>query len=174
MLGDLKKNIQPYTYKGLQLRLIEFDDLKTTTFCWRNRDDVRTWFKLSNLIAFEEHLRWFNCYLSKDNDFHFIVEFEEKIIGQVSAYAIDSDNGIAEIGRFIVAPECRGNGYLGNALDALVLLCAETLRLNHLFLDVFEHNEREIELYKHKGFLAEFRHDRLIRMSLNTLGLVTK
>lgn len=159
----MKRIVDPFGNEVVRLRLVEEKDLQTT-LTWRNRDEARIWFKTSSQITFEQHQAWFYRYINKDDDFLFVVESNGQIVGQASVYDIRWDEGSAEIGRFLVAPESAGKGYIGKACAALVVLCAETFNLQYLFLEVLEANERALRLYQRNGFAEERRYDNLIRM----------
>lgn len=159
----MKRTVDPFGNEVVSLRLVEEKDLQTT-LAWRNRDEARIWFKTSSQITFEQHQAWFYRYFDKDDDFLFVVESNGQIVGQASVYDIRWDEGSAEIGRFLVAPESAGKGYIGKACEALVVFCAETFNLQYLFLEVLEANERALRLYQRNGFAEERRYDNLIRM----------
>ena len=168
----MKRSIAPYYYESVCLRLITESDLETT-LTWRNREDARVWFKTSNLLTLEQHEAWFHRYQHKDDDFLFIVEVGGASVGQASVYDIHWETGRAEIGRFLISPENGGKGYITLACAALIRLCADSLNLQSLFLEVMENNERAIRLYQRNGFLEERRYDGLIRMS-RELSLMEK
>lgn len=160
----MKRNVVPFGNDVVRLRLIEEKDLETT-LSWRNRDEVRIWFKTNGVISLENHRAWYRCYEEKDDDFLFVIEADNKLVGQASVYDIDWVSGRAEVGRFLAAPGEGGKGYISQACGQLVGFCAETLRIAYLFLEVFENNEKAIRVYKRNGFAEEQRHDGLIRMS---------
>lgn len=159
----MKRNIAPFGNDFVRLRPIEEKDL-ATTLSWRNRDEARVWFKNASLISLEQHRAWYQSYREKDDDFLFIVEANNKPVGQASVYGIDWDSLRAEIGRFLVAPDEGGKGYISQACGQLMRFCAETLGITYLFLEVFESNEKAIRVYKRNGFVEEQRYDGLIRM----------
>jgi diamine N-acetyltransferase len=159
----MKRLIAPFGKESIRLRLIEESDLEAT-LSWRNRDDARVWFKTTNKLTIEQHLAWFHRYLHKDDDFLFVVEAKGKMVGQAAVYSIQWDNDSAEIGRFLVAPESKGKGYIGKACSELVRFCADTLGLHYVFLEVIETNDRAILIYRQNGFSEERRYDGLIRM----------
>lgn len=161
----MKRTLAPFCGESICLRLVEERDLETT-LSWRNRDDARVWFKTSNCLTLEQHQAWFSRYANKDDDFLFLVEAEGKSVGQASVYDVQWDCGSAEVGRFLVAPESVGKGYISQACAALINLCADTLGLHYLFLEVFETNDRAIKLYQRHGFVEERRYDGLVRMGL--------
>lgn len=162
----MKRNIKPFGNDIVRLRLIEEKDLETT-LSWRNRDEARIWFKSTSTISLDQHREWFQRYQEKDNDFLFVIEVNNKLVGQASVYDIDWDAGQAEVGRFLAAPDEGSKGYIGQACAALIHLCTDTLSLKYIFLEVIENNERAVRLYQHNGFIEEQRYDGLIRMSLS-------
>jgi diamine N-acetyltransferase len=164
----MKQSIQPFGNADVRLRLITEADLDMT-MSWRNRDDVRRWFKNSELIAPEQHRAWYSRYAIRDDDFLFVVEAQGRPVGQASVYGIRWAESSAEIGRFVVAPEARGRGYIGRACTELLRFCGETLKLKHLFLEVKENNDRAIRIYARNGFHEQAKAEGMIRMvrSLN-------
>jgi diamine N-acetyltransferase len=159
----MKPPIQPFGNVGVRLRLITPADLDMT-MSWRNRDDVRIWFKNSEPITAEQHRTWYSQYSIRDDDFVFVVEAQGWPVGQASVYRIQWAEGSAEIGRFVVAPEASGRGFIGLACTELLRFCGETLNLKYLFLEVKENNDRAIKIYARNGFREEARAGGLIRM----------
>lgn len=167
----MKRTLQPFGNDTIQLRLITESDLDLT-LGWRNRDDVRCWFKKTHVIAKDHHWAWFGHYADRDDDFVFIVEALGRPVGQASVYGIDWEKGSAEVGRFIAAPEANGRGYIGMACAELLRFCRTSLHLNFVFLEVKENNERAIRLYARNGFREEGRAQGLIRMTLSLVPCV--
>lgn len=160
----MKPICPPFGNAVVQLRLITEADLETTV-AWRNRDDVRVWFKNSQIITMDQHRAWFTQYAVKDNDFLFVVENENRPVGQASVYDIDWKKGSAEVGRFLVAPEAGGRGFISLACGELLQFCRHTLNLKSVFLEVKENNERAIRIYERNGFQEESRAEGMVRMS---------
>lgn len=169
----MKRNVAPFGNDVVRLRLIEERDLETT-LSWRNRDEARIWFKTAGLIPLDQHRAWYQSYLKKDDDFLFIIEANNKLVGQASVYGIDWNSLRAEIGRFLVAPGESGKGYINQACGQLVRFCTETLGVTYLFLEVFEDNEKAIRIYKRNGFVEEQRYAGLIRMGRSFVQLGTR
>ncbi len=159
----MKRTLQPFGNSEVQLRLITEADLDLT-MGWRNREDVRAWFKNSHIITIDQHRAWFAQYTGRDDDFVFIVEALGQPVGQASVYGIEWEKGTAEVGRFIAAPGAAGRGYIGLACAELLRFCRTSLHLNFVFLEVKEDNERAIHLYARNGFREEERAHGLIRM----------
>ncbi|SDA91060.1 GNAT family N-acetyltransferase [Mesorhizobium qingshengii] len=159
----MKQHIAPFGDGIIVLRLVEERDLKTI-LDWRNRDDARVWFKTSDKLAFDRHLAWYNSYLQKEDDFLFLVEVDGRSVGQCGIYDIDENAGSAEVGRFLVAPEMAGKGYIGRSCAEIVRFGTQFLKLSYLFLEVMEQNTKAIRLYTREGFVEEGRSGGLIRM----------
>ena len=150
---------------GIRLRPLARGDLALTR-AWRNRDDVRCWFKSPAAITAEQHHGWFESYLLKPGDYVFIVERDGRPVGQVAIYAIDRESGEAEIGRFVVAPREGGKGQMRAAILGLVALARREWSLRRLYLEVFAHNERAIRLYRSLGLTVDRNEDGMLHMSM--------
>lgn len=162
----MKRSISVFGKDEVRLRLLEDKDLDKTLM-WRNRDEVRCCFKNSTIISLEQHLRWFENYLKKDDDFIFVVEAEGEIVGQASVYGIDWNKKTAEVGRFMAAPDQSGKGYIRTACELLIEMCWSVLGLTYLFLEVFESNERAVRLYQSLGFKQESCDSGLLKFGLS-------
>lgn len=151
----------------VHLRLLAEDDLEMT-LAWRNRDDVRRWFKQSELVRLDNHRAWFMQHQLVDDAFMFVVENNETHVpvGQVSIYAIDREIGEAEVGRFIAAPGVSGKGFIRDAISALVAFAFGELQLQRVYLEVLAENGRAIRLYESLGFIKHGQHDGLVMMEL--------
>jgi RimJ/RimL family protein N-acetyltransferase len=145
---------------------MEEKDLETI-LAWRNRDEARVWFKNSDKIAFDAHLAWYRSYHQKEDDFFFLVEANGQPVGQCGIYDIDNDARSAEVGRFLVAPEMAGNGFISRSCAEIIRFGTGFLNLSYLFLEVMKQNARAIRLYEHHGFIEESRSGDLIRMGLD-------
>lgn len=162
----MKARIAPFAAQGVCLRLLRSEDLPAT-LAWRNRDDARIWFKTPSIITPEQHQAWFRAYEGKDDDYVFIIETKQIPVGQASVYNIKPATQSAEIGRFLAAPEHRGQGYVDTACAALIALCKTQLSLSHIYLEVLPQNQRAIRLYQHYGFAVTDRQEHLLRMELH-------
>lgn len=161
----MKPQIEPFGDGTVTLRLVEERDLKTI-LDWRNRDDARVWFKTSEKLSFDSHKSWYERYLARDTDFFFLIEAGGAPVGQCAIYDIDRAAGSAEIGRFLVAPEKAGHGYVTRSCGELVRFGIGTLDLPYLYLEVMEHNDKAIKIYRRSGFIEESRSNGLVRMGL--------
>jgi diamine N-acetyltransferase len=139
----------------VRLRVLTEDDL-AMTLAWRNRDEVRQWFLMSDVLTMEQHRAWFAKHQESSNAFMFIVEdvATQRAVGQVSVYAIDRDIGEAEVGRFIAAPNESGKGFIRAAIQKLIEFAFVELNLKRVFLEVVADNTRAIRLYESLGFVV--------------------
>lgn len=161
----MKPLIEPFGDGTVTLRLVAEHDLKTI-LDWRNRDEARVWFKTSEKLSFDSHKRWYERYLAKDDDFFFMIEADGVPVGQCAIYDIDRVARTAEIGRFLVAPDKAGHGYITRSCEELIHFGTRILGLPYLFLEVMEQNDRAIRIYKQCGFVEEGRSGGLVRMGL--------
>lgn len=145
--------MRPIQTERVRLRLLEAEDLDMT-LAWRNRDEVRRWFKHSDVISPEAHRAWFESLQQTDDALMFVVEdaATNAAVGQVSIYGIDREVGEAEVGRFIAAPGASGKGLIREAIAALVAFAFGELGLQRVFLEVYADNVRAIRLYESLGF----------------------
>lgn len=153
----------------LELRLLSEDDLQFT-YAWRNRDDVRKWFKTSNKLSYSKHLDWFSRYLNDPNDCIYVVWNRRlnKRVGQVSIYNIDQSKGVAEVGRFIADPDSRGCGYIKKACLALISEAKKELSVIRIYLEVNASNYGAIKLYESLGFDVYKSDENYLYMNMGT------
>ncbi len=149
----------------VRLRLLTEDDLDMT-LAWRNRDEVRRWFRQSDVLSAQSHRAWFQQHQLVDDALMFIVEAVEigQPVGQVSIYAMDREIGEAEVGRFIAAPGVSGKGLIRDAIGALVNFAFSELALQRVYLEVFANNARAIRLYDSLGFAKHGEQDGMVLM----------
>jgi RimJ/RimL family protein N-acetyltransferase len=160
----MKPFIEPFSHGAIKLRLLEERDLDAILE-WRNRDDARIWFKTSDRVTPKCHRTWYARYLGKDDDLVFVIEVSGVGVGMCAIYDIDRGTDAAQLGRFLIAPEFSGMGYIKRACAALMSFAIKNLHLHYLFLEVMENNTRALSIYKACGFREEVRKDGLIRMS---------
>jgi len=162
----MSKVIESVLGDGLQLEPLQDEDLPFT-LGWRNRDEARCWFKHAEPLTKAQHQAWFEAYSERDNDMVWMVWADGRRVGQVAAYDIDKISGIAEVGRFLVAPEAVGQGHMSKACRLLIEHCRQRLQLRRLYLEVIPGNERAIRLYRGLGFVVQRESDTMIFMELS-------
>lgn len=112
--------------------------------------------------AMEE--RWFEDLLDHHgrDRWHFVIcRLEDgRPVGSLDLHAVDLINGGAGLGIMIGDPADRSQGYGGDAIRALVDFGFDELRLERVWLDVYDANSEARRLYERLGFVHEatFRH----------------
>lgn len=81
---------------------------------WKN--DNRQAFFFKDVITPEGQKKWFEGYVERPQDFMFVVEAEGMKVGCMGFRIID---GAADCYNIIGAPQGRGKGYLGAAMEAM-------------------------------------------------------
>lgn len=164
----MKPSLHSASDDVVKIRLLERADLKAT-LDWRNRDENRRWFINSNTIEWDNHVKWFESYEKKSDDFVFVIESDGERVGQCAVYGVDLQRKRAEVGRFLAAPNGAGKGYIKRGCQLLMDTCWQQLALESVFLEVLEENVRAIKLYEKLGFNEVSRNGKLIMLELNRL-----
>lgn len=87
------------------------------------------------------------------------IESTDEFIGMIGLNKIDYKNGSAEIGQMFILEQHRGQGFMRAAIEMVLELSFNELRLHSIYLKTWEGNEEAIELYKAAGF-EEWGRDR--------------
>lgn len=80
---------------------------------------------------------------------------DDRPIGSVSLFDLDLVNGSAGLGILIGEPGDRGRGHGTDTLEALVAFGFANLRLERIWLDVFDFNPGARRVYERVGFKHE-------------------
>jgi diamine N-acetyltransferase len=90
---------------------------------------------------------------------------EDEPIGGVGLRGIDRVNGSAEVSIFIAKPSTWSKGLGTDAMRALLDFAFGEMRLERIWLRVFDYNPRAVRSYEKAGFVKELllRHDRFHR-----------
>jgi RimJ/RimL family protein N-acetyltransferase len=121
--------------------------------------------------AMEE--RWFEDMLDhhgRDRWFFVICQLEDdRAVGSIDLHALDLTNGSAGLGILIGDPADTSQGYGSDAIRALLDFGFGELRLERIWLDVYDDNARARHVYERIGFIHEgtfrrglFRHGRYV------------
>lgn len=133
---------------------------------WRNNPRVVENFIIRTPFTAESHLNWYNTRVQTGEVEQFVIVDTEsnKDVGSVYLRDIDLNNKKCEYGIFIGEDDCRGKG-IGSAAAKLILDYAfEVLKLNRVYLRVFDYNKSAIRSYEKAGFKYEgtFKDDVII------------
>jgi UDP-4-amino-4,6-dideoxy-N-acetyl-beta-L-altrosamine N-acetyltransferase len=129
----------------------------------RNEPEVRRNMYTDHEIAVEEHLRWMDRTITRDDVEMSAVVFEQRIVGTVGLSAIVPAHARAEWA-FYLTKEVQGKG-LGSALEFKFLERAFAERCLHkLNCEVLTFNTAVVALHKKFGFREEgIRRDHILR-----------
>jgi RimJ/RimL family protein N-acetyltransferase len=153
MLGGRLVYLRPAEHDDLPLFVRWLSDARTTGY-FAARSPIG--------LAMEE--RWFEDLLEhhgRDRWFFVICRLEDdRPVGSLDLREIGPTSGGAGLGIVIGDPEDTSHGYGTDALRVLLDFGFGELRLERMWLDVFEFNERARHVYERLGFVHEatFRH----------------
>jgi RimJ/RimL family protein N-acetyltransferase len=80
---------------------------------------------------------------------------DDRPIGTTGLFGLDLTAGTAGLGVMLGAPDDTGQGYGSDAMAALVDFGFGSLRLQRIWLDVYDFNERARRAYERLGFVHE-------------------
>lgn len=144
--------------KRVRLRAIDEGDLPLL-MQWRNDPQTAPHFFHSGPLSPARQRRWFEAFLSRDDEEYWIGERCEGGVplGTIGLARIDRRHRRAELGRVLVAPEHRRRGYAREMCRLAVEYAFEELDLRRVWLEVFADNEPAVRLYRELGFVEEGR-----------------
>jgi RimJ/RimL family protein N-acetyltransferase len=164
-----KRTIHSIANEKILLRLVTEADLDLT-LRWRNQDHIRRWFFTSSIIDPEQHHRWFEQYIERDDDFVFVIEelATQRPIGQVALYHVDWDLRRAEFGRLMIGEsDAMGKGFARSATELAIRIAFVDFKLRQLYLEVYAHNTRARAIYESTGFQVVSQQNNLVTMIKN-------
>lgn len=144
----------------VRLRPLAEADLPLTR-AWRNRDEIRRWFRTSEPIGAAQHAAWWERHRERDDDLVWIVEERREAggfrpVGMVSLYGIDPVRGEAEFGRLLLGePDAGGKGLATEATRLVAELALGEFGLRRVHLEVAANNAAAIAVYERCGFVRE-------------------
>lgn len=150
----------------VRLRPLESADLQLLAL-WRNENSEHffsTW-----PIAQSEQSGWYQKYLASGRERQFMVEVQGAIstkneasklawltVGTLALVNINHHNQSAELGRVLLGDKrYEKNGYMADAIRALVKFAFEEANLNRIYCEFFSENKEARQLYKTCGFWRE-------------------
>jgi RimJ/RimL family protein N-acetyltransferase len=140
------------------LRAAERDDLPLF-LRWIGDQRTSRFIKVRSPLNMPLEERFFERMLDgqgKDHWFFVICRLEDdRPIGTVNLTAVDLVNGNAGLGIVIGDPVDTGRGYGSDAMAALLDFGFGSLRLERIWLDVYDFNKRARRLYERLGFVLE-------------------
>jgi RimJ/RimL family protein N-acetyltransferase len=140
------------------LRPAERSDVATFVR-WLNDAETSTYLSMYSPISVALEEGWFDDMLARQGHetYFFVVCLlsHNRPIGTVSLFHIDRTNGKAGVGILIGEKELLGQGLGADAMNAIVDFGFGMLRLERIWLDVYDFNERARRMYDRIGFTLE-------------------
>ena len=147
---------------------------------WFNDADTMRYLAMRAPMGRAAEERWFDSMLERQGkgDYHFVICLLEdgRAIGTIGLHEVDQESGSAAFGIAIGEKAEWDKGYGTDALNAIADFGFGELRLERIYLDVYEQNLRAQRSYEKAGFTTEgtmrsalFKHGRFAdvhRMSL--------
>lgn len=140
------------------LRAQERSDVPTFVR-WFNDSETLSFLSMRAPMSVPMEESWFNHMLEQQGKdaYHFTMcrLEDDKPIGTVGLFEVDTVNGNAGIGISVGEKDLWGQGYGTDAMFALMDFGFGQLRLERMWLEVYDHNARAIRSYEKCGFVLE-------------------
>jgi RimJ/RimL family protein N-acetyltransferase len=135
----------------IKLRLITKDDIE-----WLRtiRNQYRDHFFTHDVITPEQQRRWYQAYAdSTGRDYMYIIELPDGTkIGTIALYNINMSDRTADLGRILLREEYWNHGIMEKAINMVLNLAFNSMRLFKVRIATFLDNAGAIALYHKCGF----------------------
>lgn len=149
--------------KMVLLRPAERDDIPIFVR-WLSDERTTRFLSLRAPIGIAMEERWFERMQEghgRDSWFFVVCRLDDRFpVGSVSLFDLDHVNGSAGLGILIGEVEFQGRGFGSDALAVLLDFAFGELRLERVWLDVYDFNARAIRSFEKNGFVHEGRQRR--------------
>jgi RimJ/RimL family protein N-acetyltransferase len=126
---------------------------------WMNDERTVVYLAARAPIGLADEERWFERMVEGQGDdrWFFVIcrTGDERAIGTIGLFDIDLTNGSAGLGISLGDPGDRGQGLGTDALEILLDFAFGELRLERVWLDVYDFNRRAMRSYEKAGFTDE-------------------
>lgn len=126
---------------------------------WFNDAETNSFLSMRAPLSIELEEDWFERAVAQQgkDGYHFVIcrLDDDRPIGTIGLFALDHVNGSAGMGITIGEKELWGQGFGGDALNALLDFGFGELRLERIWLDVYDFNTRARRSYEKCGFTLE-------------------
>lgn len=125
-------------------------------YVWRNDPNIYKYCRQHTLLSLDEHLKYIkNINLASSRIKLFGIKSEDKKdIGVCALTSVNYINRNAEFSLYIATP-FQGKGYAKNALISLLNLGFNDLNLHRIWGEVFEYNNKALNMFYALGFIRE-------------------
>jgi diamine N-acetyltransferase len=146
------------SHGAVYLRPAERDDIPRFVTWLSNARTTRTLAILAPFSLVQEE-GWFDRMTAGQGKelWHFVIcrIEDDRPIGVIALDDLDLVNGSSPVGIFIGEPSERGRGYGTDAMRAILEFAFGSLRLERVWLDVYDFNTSAIHVYERVGFVRE-------------------
>jgi RimJ/RimL family protein N-acetyltransferase len=145
------------TGEKVTLRAVERDDLKRLHELNQNVELVilaDDYWRPLPLASFEKS---YEKYLDDEDKSWFVIEVNNKVIGEIGLHGKDRRAGASEFGIGIYDPAFLGQGYGRDAINVLLDWAFRIQNWRRIGLETLAPNERAIRAYRACGFVEEGR-----------------
>lgn len=137
---------------NIKLRAFEQEDIKDL-HKWLNDDEAISMVG-HTYMNIEEVIKKVSKMQSNGDSIMVIEDKDKNLVGWIYLTNISFEHGRAEIG-LVLSPEHRGHGYGRVAMEEMIKIGFNQLRLNKIYLTTRGINKRAIALYEKVGFVLE-------------------
>ena len=141
-------------FKRVALSPLEGDDFESLRLL---RNQVRQWFRTSEIVSYVQQQQWRQSYLEAAGDFMFKVARQlapDVFIGATALYNVDTEKRNAVFGRLVI-DKTKISSEKGLGLDATLATMSIAffqLNLQSVYLEVLANNIPAIKTYQRAGF----------------------
>lgn len=133
------------------IKLINFIDLnleeKNMVLSWRNHPNIKKWMYTTDDILLKEHLDFINSLRNKKDKLYFVVRQNDEYIGVINFINITLNT--LDMGIYAKSTK-KGVGNI--LLEEIIKYSFESLKVKKILAEVFEENNKAINLYKKFNF----------------------
>jgi RimJ/RimL family protein N-acetyltransferase len=126
---------------------------------WLNDAETNSYLSLRSPLSLPIEEDWFERSVAQQgkDGYHFVIcrLDDDRPIGTIGLFALDLVNGKAGVGITIGEKQLWGQGYGSDALNALLDFGFGALRLERMWLEVYDFNARGRRSYEKCGFTLE-------------------
>lgn len=153
-------NLIPESFSSIRLnyRTMDLNDTDTVVNL-RNANHVRNNYIYQKPITREDHINYFHTQIETGHIIQYVIMIPDtkKVIGCVFLKNVDFEIRTAEYGVFIGDSKELGKGYGTDALNQMINIAFNVLKLNSLTLQVLSYNKIAIKTYLNAGFVEKDR-----------------
>lgn len=143
---------------AVYLRPAERDDLPRFV-AWLNDNRTSRTLGVTAPLSIPLEEQWFEQAIASQGKerYHFVACLlaDDRPIGTIGLFQLDTVNGGAGLGIMVGEPGDRGRGYGTDMLRAMLAFGFGSLRLERIWLDVFDFNPGARRVYERVGFAHE-------------------